>query len=52
MTTSANPIRTPIVEKTAASKEVLELKCEGTPRHCCMSIKKVSPRNVSPAVPQ
>ena len=35
-------MHTPIKPKTAASKGVLELKCDGTPRQTCIVTKKTS----------
>ena len=51
MTIPANIIRIAIKKKTAASKGVLLLKWEGTPRHCCMATKNTSPKFASPSAP-
>jgi hypothetical protein len=41
----------PISEKTEESKAVCSLKCEGTPRHFCIEIRKTSPIDATDSVP-
>ena len=41
----------PPTPKAAASNAVSKLKCEGTPRHCCIETQMTSPEFASPRVP-
>jgi len=48
VTRRTTPTRIPIQENTVSSNTVSSLKCDATPRHFCIEIRKTSPRDAIP----